>query len=32
MFHSRRDDGGDKRHVEVELACKADGVTPLDPG
>ena len=24
-------DGGDKRLVELELACKADGVATLDP-
>ena len=25
------EDGGDKRLVELELACKADGVAPPDP-
>ena len=25
------DDGGDKRLVHLELACKADGVGPTDP-
>ena len=24
-------DGGDKRLVELELACKADGIAPPDP-
>ena len=34
MFHSRRggsQDGGDKRLVELELACEADGLALPDP-
>ena len=26
-----REDGGDKRPVQLELACEADGVAPPDP-
>ena len=36
LFHSEcfiavDDDRGNKRLVELELACKADGVAPPDP-
>ena len=31
MFHSREEVGGDRRLVELELACGADGVAPQDP-
>ena len=30
-FTAVKEDGGDKRLVELELACKADGVAPSDP-
>ena len=30
-FTAIEEDGGDKRLVELELACEADGVAPLDP-
>ena len=30
-FTALAEDGGDKRLVELELACKADGVAPPDP-
>ena len=30
-FTAREMDGGDKRLVELELACEVDGVTPPDP-
>ena len=30
-FTAVGEDGGDKRLVELELACKADGVAPPDP-
>ena len=30
-FTAIQKDGGDKRLVELELACKADGVTLPDP-
>ena len=30
-FTAIEDDGSDKRLVELELACKADGVALLDP-
>ena len=31
MFTAIEEGGGDKRLVELELACKADGVAPPDP-
>ena len=30
-FTTIEEDGGDQRLVELELACKADGVAPLNP-
>ena len=30
-FTAVEENGGDKRLVELELACKADGVAPLNP-
>ena len=30
-FTTVEEDGGDKRHVELEFACKAYRVAPLDP-
>ena len=30
-FTAVEDDGGDKRHVQLKLACKSDGVAPPDP-
>ena len=30
-FTALEEDGGDKRLVELEVACKADGVALLDP-
>ena len=30
-FTVREDDGGDKRLVDLELACEPDGVAPTDP-
>ena len=30
-FTTIEEDGGDKRLVELELACEADGVAPPDP-
>ena len=30
-FAAIEEDGVDKRLVELELACEADGVTPLEP-
>ena len=31
MFHSHGEDRGETRRVELEPACKADGVAPPDP-
>ena len=31
FFTAVDEDGDDKRLVELELACKADGVAPPDP-
>ena len=31
MFHSLEEDGGGKRLVKLEPACKADGIAPPDP-
>ena len=31
MFTAIEENGGDKRLVKLELACKADGVSPPDP-
>ena len=31
-FTATEEDGGDKRLVQLELACKADDVAPPDPG
>ena len=30
-FTTMEEDGGDKRFVELELACEANGVAPPDP-
>ena len=30
-FTAVEEDGGDKRLVQLELGCKADGVAPTDP-
>ena len=30
-FTGIEEDGGDKRLVQLELACEADGVAPPDP-
>ena len=31
VSHAVEEDRGDKRPVDLELACKADGVAPSDP-
>ena len=30
-FKAVEEDGGDKKLIQLELACKADGVAPPDP-
>ena len=31
MFHNHRETKGDKRLLQLELACEADGAAPPDP-
>ena len=30
-FTATEEDGGDKKTLQLEVACEADGVAPLDP-